>query len=61
MEPYEVRCEGGRIELTLNGERTVSYTESDASLPHNGLLGLQIHGNCQAEISFRNIVIEELP
>jgi hypothetical protein len=58
---YEIRCEGARVELTLNGERTVAYTEDDPAIASDGLIALQIHGNCQAEIAFRNLVIEELP
>jgi HEAT repeat protein len=58
---YEIRCEGPRIELKLNGEKTLSYVEPDASIAQqNGVVALQIHGKCKAEIEFRNIVIEEL-
>lgn len=58
---YEIRCEGPRVRLTLNGVQTVDYTETDTTLEQDGLIGLQIHGNCKAEISFRNITIETLP
>ena len=57
---YEIRCEGTRIQLWLNGEQTVDYTEPDAAIPQSGLIGLQIHGDNKAEISFRNITIQEL-
>ncbi len=57
---YEVRCEGPRIRLTLNGTQTVDFTETQAEIERDGLIGLQIHGNCKAEISFRNIVVEAL-
>jgi len=57
---YEIRCEGLRVRLTLNGVQTVDYTEADEKLEQEGLIGLQIHGNCKAEISFRNITIETL-
>ena len=57
---YEIRCEGAHIQLRLNGEKTVDYAETDASIPQSGLLGLQIHGGNKAEVSFRNITIEEL-
>ena len=57
---YEIRCEGRRIRLTLNGVQTVDYTEADESLEQTGLIGLQIHGNNKAEVSFRNISIETL-
>ena len=57
---YEVRCEGKRVRLTVNGVQTIDYTETDDSLEQDGLIGLQIHGNCKAEISFRNLTVEEL-
>lgn len=53
----EVRCEGPRIRILLNGEMTVDHTEMDAAIPREGLVALQIHGNCKAEIAFRNIAI----
>jgi HEAT repeat protein len=58
---YEVRCDGPRLQITLNGEQTVDYTETDATLPRDGLIGLQIHGGCKAEVSFRHLTIETLP
>jgi hypothetical protein len=57
---YEIRCEGPRVRLSINGVQTVDYTEEDASLEQEGHIGLQIHGGCKAEISFRAISIEEL-
>lgn len=58
---YEIRAEGRRIRLLLNGRQTVDYTEPDASIPQKGLIGLQIHGGGKAQVSFRNITIQELP
>jgi len=58
---YEIRAEGKRIRLILNGVTTVDYTESDPAIEQQGLIGLQIHGKCKAEIAFRNITIEALP
>jgi hypothetical protein len=58
---YEIRCEGPKVELRLNGERTVTYTEEDSTVAADGLIALQIHGNCKAEIAFRNLTLEELP
>jgi len=57
---YEVRCEGGRIRLMLNGTQTVDYVETDAAIPRDGLIALQIHGKCKAEISYRDLTIEAL-
>ncbi len=58
---YEIRAEGNRIRLILNGVTTVDYTEADPTIEQEGLIGLQIHGKCKAEVAFRNISIEELP
>ena len=41
---YRIRCRGRRIELWINGHRTVDYTESDPSIPQHGIIALQIHG-----------------
>lgn len=57
---YEVRCEGPRIRLFLNGKLTVDYTEEDASIPRTGLIALQIHGGGKAEVRFKDIVLKEL-
>jgi len=59
---YEIRCEGPHIRITLNGEKTVDFTEADPAIPVTaGLIGLQIHGNNKAEVFFRNIRITEFP
>jgi hypothetical protein len=58
---YEVRAEGRRIRISLNGQQTVDYTEPDETIPVSGLIGLQIHGGGKAQISFKDITIQELP
>lgn len=58
---YEVVAVGPRIMIYLNGQNTVDYTESDPSVDDAyGHIGLQIHGNCKAEIRFRNITVDPL-
>lgn len=57
---YEIRCEGRRIVLKVNGEQTVDYTEEDETLEQEGIIGLQIHGGAKSEVQFRNITIEVL-
>jgi HEAT repeat protein len=56
---YEIHCEGTHIQLWLNGEKTVDYSEPDPTLVQSGLFGLQIHGGNKAEVSFRNIMLQE--
>jgi putative membrane-bound dehydrogenase domain len=58
---YQVRCEGPRVMIFLNGKRTIDYTEREPGIETDGIIALQIHGKCKAEISFRNITIQELP
>jgi Domain of Unknown Function (DUF1080) len=58
---YEVRAEGRRIRIVLNGQQTVDYTEPDESIPQTGLIGLQIHGGGKAQVFFKDITIDELP
>ena len=35
---YTIRCEGKRIQLWINGNQTVDYTEPDAKIEQTGLL-----------------------
>ena len=58
---YEIRCEGPRIRLSVNGVQTVDYTETDGKIPATGIIGLQIHGGPPSEAWYRNITIEQLP
>jgi hypothetical protein len=57
---YTIRCEGPRIQLWINGEQTVDYTEPDAAIEQQGLIGLQIHGGPPSEAWYRNIRIKKL-
>jgi putative membrane-bound dehydrogenase-like protein len=58
---YEIVARGPEMEILLNGQRTIHWVERDPAIDKEGLIALQIHGNNKAEISFRNITIEELP
>ena len=58
---YEIRCEGRRVRLAINGWQTVDYMESEDAIPGHGLVGLQIHGGGLAEARYKDIVILELP
>lgn len=58
---YEILAEGNLVVIFLNGKRVCVYREKDNSIKTSGLIALQIHGDCKAQISFRNISIKELP
>ncbi|MEN6577306.1 MAG: family 16 glycoside hydrolase [Phycisphaerales bacterium] len=57
---YVIRCEGRRIQLSLNGVQTVDYTEPDESIEQAGVIGLQIHGGLPAEAWYKDIQIVEI-
>ena len=54
---YEIRAEGPRIRLSINGRQTVDYTEADATIPRDGLIGLQVHGGGKVEAWYKDITI----
>ncbi len=56
---YEIRCEGPRVRLAVNGVTTVDYTESVADIPLAGKIALQIHGQCKAVVEYRNVKMAE--
>jgi hypothetical protein len=58
---YEIRAEGRRVVLKINGVQMVDYTEADESIVQAGRIGLQVHGGGKALVSFKDITIEELP
>ncbi len=58
---YVIRCEGPRIQLWLNGVKTVDFTETEAGMDGSGQIAVQIHGGAKAVVAYKDIVIEELP
>jgi hypothetical protein len=57
---YRILCRGDRIQLWINGQMTVDYTEPDASLEQRGVIGLQIHSGPPCEAWYKNLRIREL-
>lgn len=58
---YEIRAEGRRVVLKLNGVTTVDYTEPDEKIPQFGRIGIQVHGGGKALVAFKDLMLEELP
>jgi len=58
---YEIRAEGRRVILKINGVQMVDYTEANAAIPQFGRIGLQVHGGGKAEISYKDLALEPLP
>ena len=57
---YVIRAVGAKIELTLNGVKTVDYTDPDANIARTGIIGLQIHGGPPTEAWYKDITIKVL-
>jgi len=57
---YTIRCQGPRIQLWLNDNETVDYTEPDATIEQRGLVGVQIHGGGPSEAWYKDIRIKKL-
>lgn len=57
---YEIVVQGVEIQLFLNGQRTVAWVEREPGIDREGVIALQIHGGNKAEVSYRNIELEEL-
>lgn len=57
---FTVRCEGPRIQIWVNGVQTVDYTEEDKSIPLTGKIAVQIHGNGNTQVWFKDIVLTEV-
>ncbi len=57
---YTIRCEGPRIQLWINGEQTVDYTEPDDKIEQAGLIGVQIHGGKASEAWYKDIRLKKL-
>jgi hypothetical protein len=55
-----IRSEGPRVQIWINGLRTVDYTEADDAIPRQGIIGLQIHVGPPAEAWYKDIEIKEL-
>jgi type 1 glutamine amidotransferase len=58
---YEIRVEGERLRVWLNGVKVNDFTNTDpARSLRDGHLGLQNHG-ADDQVSFRNVRVKELP
>ena len=58
---YVIRCEGKRVQLSINGLQTVDYIEPEDSIEQDGVICLQIHGGPPSEAWYKDVSIEELP
>ncbi len=57
---FKIRCEGPRIQIWLNGQQTVDFTENEENIDRTGLIGLQIHSGKPAEAWYKDLRIKTL-
>ena len=57
---YVIRAEGPRIQLWINGVRTVDYVETDQSIESRGVICPQIHAGPPSEAWYKDITILDL-
>lgn len=58
---YTVRARGKRIELSINGERTVDVLDEDPQAARaSGVLALQLHAGAPMRVEFKNLRLVEL-
>ena len=57
---YVIRAEGARIQLWLNGIKTVDFTEVDDTIERSGVVALQVHSGGPMEAWYKDIVLKEL-
>ena len=57
---YEVRTNGRRIQIFLNGVQTVDYTEEDQTIPQHGHIAFQLHGGGKTKVYYKDITIQSL-
>jgi hypothetical protein len=57
---YKIRCQGDHIQLWVNGQKSVDYTETDPTVAKRGVIAVQIHSGPATEILYKDITIKEL-
>ena len=53
-------CKGKHIQIWLNGEARVDYTDENAEFTPEGFFALQVHGGKSCNVRWRNLRIQEL-
>ncbi len=58
---YKIRCVNDRVQLFVNGVKTVDYVETDPAIAkQQGIIAVQIHGGPPAEARYKDIKIKDL-
>jgi len=55
---YVIICKGPRLQIWVNGKRTLDHTESNKATPQTGLIGLQLAGGYPGQLWYKDITIK---
>jgi len=55
-----IRAQGDRIQIWLNGYRTVDWQETDPEIPRSGAFALQAHQGPPGEVCYRNLRVQRI-
>lgn len=58
---YRILCEGRRIRSWINGIPALDYIEMDQTIPQNGHIGIQAHGDGVTLVQVKAVYIKKLP
>jgi len=58
---YRILCKGKTIQLWLNGQPTIKFTETKGGSPTKGVIAFQLHGGPPMKVEFKDVIIKELP
>lgn len=53
-------CEGRHVQIWMNDEKRVDYTDNDAAFTPEGFFALQVHGGKSCNVRWRNLKIKTL-
>jgi hypothetical protein len=57
---YRILCQGKRIQLFINSQLTVDYTEPEEQIPQYGKIALQLHSGGPTVVRYKNIHLRVL-
>ncbi len=58
---YVIRAMADHITISLNGQTSVDYRETDAAIARDGRIAVQIHSGGPMKVEFKDIYIQALP
>ncbi|RFC43907.1 MAG: beta-propeller fold [Verrucomicrobia bacterium] len=58
---YVIKADGPRIQTWINGVQGTDFTEAEANIASDGIIGVQVHGGGNAVVQIKDVFIQNLP